>query len=293
MGRERGPRGHFGRKQRAVAGTIVTITGGARGIGAATTAALAEAGATVAVADLDLSVLPERLRDHPRVHTWRLDVTDPAAYTRFLDDVEKTLGPADVVINNAGIMPLGRVDDEPDEVTERQLAINLRAVIHGSREAVRRMRARGRGHIVNLASAAGRTGFAGAATYCATKHGVVGFSDAVRAELHRTGVDISVVMPSIVRTELATGLGESRAVRSVTPEDVATAILATIRKPRFDVYVPRDLVVATTLGTLLPRRVSDALLRATGAHRVLGAADHTARKEYESRAVGTAGDAGH
>ncbi|MBB3052956.1 NAD(P)-dependent dehydrogenase (short-subunit alcohol dehydrogenase family) [Prauserella isguenensis] len=293
MGQERGPRGRFGRRQRDVAGMVVTITGGARGIGAATTTTLVEAGATVAVADLDLSALPPRLRDHPRVHTWRVDVTAAAAYTRFLDAVEDALGPVDVVINNAGIMPLGRIDDEPDEVTAKQLAINLHAVIHGSREAVRRMRPRGRGHIVNVASEAGRIGFEGAATYCATKHGVVGFSDAVRAELHRTGVDISVVMPSVVRTELATGLGESRAIRPVTPEDVAAAVLATIRRPRFDVYVPRDLVVANTLGALLPRKLSDGLLRASGAHRVLGAADHTARKEYESRAVGTAGDAGH
>ncbi|GAA1233488.1 SDR family oxidoreductase [Prauserella halophila] len=290
MGQERG---RFGRRERTIAGTVVTITGGARGIGAAAATALAETGATVAVADLEPAALPERLREHPRVHCWRVDVTDPAAYTRFLDAAEDTLGPADVVINNAGIMPLGRIDDEPDEVTAKQLAINLHAVIHGSREAVRRMRARGRGHIINLASEAGKVGFEGAATYCATKHGVVGFSGAVRAELHRTGVDISVVMPSVVRTELAAGLGESRAIRSVTPEEVAAAILATIRKPRFDVYVPRDLVVANVLGALLPRRVSDALLRASGAHRVLGAADHTARKEYETRAVGAARDAGH
>ncbi|MCP2254125.1 Short-chain dehydrogenase [Prauserella aidingensis] len=293
MGQQRGRRGRFGRRQRDVTGRVVTITGGARGIGAATATMLVEAGATVAVADLDPSALPQRLRDHPRVHAWRVDVTDAAAYTRFLDSVEGTLGPVDVVINNAGIMPLGRIDDEPDEVTAKQLAINLHAVIHGTREAVRRMRPRGRGHIVNVASEAGRIGFEGAATYCATKHGVVGFSGAVRAELHRTGVDMSVVMPSVVRTELATGLGESRAIRPVTPEDVAAAVLATVRRPRFDVYVPRDLVVANTLGALLPRKASDALLRASGAHRVLGAADHTARKEYESRAVGTAGDAGH
>ncbi|TWH20431.1 short-subunit dehydrogenase [Prauserella rugosa] len=294
-------RGRFGRtrrragdgERRCVEGKVVTITGGARGIGARTAEALVEAGAAVAVADLDVSVLPDRLRDHPRVRAWELDVTDTAAYTRFLDAAEDTFGPLDVVINNAGIMPLGRIDDEPDEVTAKQLAINLHAVIHGSREAVRRMRPRGRGHIVNVASEAGKIGFEGAATYCATKHGVVGFSDALRAELHRSGVNVSVVMPSVVKTELATGLGESRAIRPVTPEDVAAAIVATLRAPKFDVYVPGDLVVANTLGALLPRALSDALLRATGAHRVLGGADHTARKEYEARAVGSARDAAH
>ncbi|MFC4000420.1 SDR family oxidoreductase [Prauserella oleivorans] len=286
------PTRRFGRKQQ-VEGTVVVITGGARGIGAKTAQAFLDAGATVAVADLDVSALSAELRDRPRLRAWQLDVTDTAAYTRFLDEVEAAFGPIDVLVNNAGIMPLGRIDDEPDEVTVRQLEINLHAVIHGSREAVRRMRPRGRGHIVNLASEAGKIGFLGAATYCATKHGVVGFSDALRAELHRTGVHVSVVMPSVVRTELATGLGESTVVRSVSPEDVAAAILATVRRPRFDVYVPRDLVVANKLNALLPRRLGDALLRASGAHRILGGADHAARKGYEARAVGNARNLAH
>src|SRR5699024_4305186 len=112
-----------------------------------------------------------------------LDVHDTAAFTGFLDSVERELGPIDVLINNAGIMPLSAVEDEEDAATRRQLEINLHAVIHGTREAVKRMRPRGRGHIVNVASMAGKSGFSGGATYCATKHGVVGFSESVRLEL--------------------------------------------------------------------------------------------------------------
>ena len=120
-------------------------------------------------------------------------------------------------------MAVGPFDEEDEATAVRQLEINLHAVIHGTKEAVRRMKPRGTGHIVNVASSAGKTGFPNLATYCATKHGVVGLSEAVRVELRGTGVEISVVMPAIVRTELAAGLAERAASRCSTPEEVADA----------------------------------------------------------------------
>src|SRR5699024_1363680 len=115
-------------------------------------------------------------------------------------------------------------------------------------------RPRGRGHVVNIASMAGKAGFPGAATYCATKHGVVGCSEAARLELRGSGVDISCVMPAAVRTELAVGLGESPAIKTVTAELVAGAIVGPLRHPRFDVYVPRSLYWAGRITRVLPRR---------------------------------------
>ena len=103
--------------------------------------------------------------------------------------------------------------------------INLHAVIHGTKEAMRRMKPRGTGHIVNVASSAGKTGFPHLATYCATKHGVVGLSEAVRAELRGTGVEISVVMPNIVNTELSAGLVETPAFKPSTVDEVADAVI--------------------------------------------------------------------
>ncbi len=100
------------------------------------------------------------------------------------------------------------------------IEINLHGVILGTKEAMRRFKPRGTGHIVNVASSAGKTGFPHLATYCATKHGVVGLSEAVRAELRGTGVDISVVMPNIVNTELSVGLVERR--RSRTPRSATS-----------------------------------------------------------------------
>jgi NAD(P)-dependent dehydrogenase (short-subunit alcohol dehydrogenase family) len=270
------------------AGKVVVITGGGQGIGAATASALARLGARVVIGDLDQARAKNTARDLG-AEALPLDVTDIRGFTGFLDEVERRHGRIDVLINNAGIMPLAAIDEESDATTRRQLEINLHAVIHGTREAVKRMRPRRSGHIVNVASFAGKAGFPGAATYCATKHAVVGLSEAVHLELHGSGVHVSCVMPGIVRTELASGLGEAKMFKSVRPEDVADAIVSTLRKPRFDVFVPRSLGTMGKLTRLLPRRAGEALARALKADRLLASAAHSpARADYERRAAESA-----
>ena len=277
------------RQPRSLAGKIVAITGGGRGIGAATAAALAGHGAKVAIGDLDLQVAQataDRLgRD---VVALPLDVTDRSGFTKFLEEVEGRLGPVDVLINNAGIMAVGRFEDESDRTTSHQLEINLHGVIHGTREAVKRMRPRGTGHIVNIASAAGKAGFPGGATYSATKHGVVGLSEAVRMELRGSGVEITVVMPAIVRTELASGLKEARFFSSVEPADVADAIVKALRKPKFDVFVPASLDVMNRITRLMPRSVAEWIVRSLKGDQILVDAERTARADYEARAAASA-----
>lgn len=277
------------RQRRSLTGKIVAITGGGRGIGAATAAALVREGATVAIGDLDLDVAKATAdRIGAGTIALPLDVTDRAGFTTFLDEVADQLGPLDVLVNNAGIMPLGRFEDESDRSTTRQLEINLHGVIHGTREAVRRMRPRGSGHIVNLASAAGKAGFPGAATYSATKHGVVGLSEAVRMELRGSGVEISVVMPAIVRTELASGVKEARFFKSVEPAEVAEAIVKALRKPTFDVFVPASLDVINRSTRLLPRSVAEWIVRGLKGDQVLFDAERGAREDYEARAAASA-----
>ena len=274
-------------RARSLVGKVVVITGGARGIGAATAAALARLGASVAVGDLDLDLAKGTAEEIDGL-ALPLDVTDRDGFTKFLDDVEKQLGPIDVLINNAGIMQLGPFEDEDDRTTARHLAINLHAVIHGTREAVKRMRPRGTGHIVNIASAAGKAGFPGGATYCATKHGVVGLSEAVRNELRGSGVEISVVMPAVVRTELAAGLTESRFIKPVEAADVAGAIVKTLQRPKFDVFVPRSLDATFRFTRLLPRPAAEWVARTFKSDQVLFGASPEARKEYEARAAASA-----
>ena len=275
-----------------LAGKVVVITGGGQGIGAATASALSRLGARVVIGDLD-QVRAEKTAGELDAEALPLDVTDIRGFTEFLDEVERRHGRIDVLINNAGIMPLAALEEESDATTRRQLEINLHAVIHGTREAMKRMRPRRSGHIVNVASFAGKAGFPGAATYCATKHAVVGLSEAVHLELHGSGVHVSCVMPAIVRTELASGLGEAKLFKSSRPEDVADAIVATLRKPRFEVFVPRSVGTMGKLTRLLPRRAGEALARALKADQLLASAAHSpARADYEARAAESAPGAG-
>lgn len=263
---------------RSLADKVIAVTGGARGIGAATAAAVTRAGAKVAIADLDPDAGPETAL------AIQVDVADRAALTAFLDTVEQELGPIDVLINNAGIMPLTRIEDEVDTATERILAINLHAVIHGSREAIARMRPRGSGHIVNVASVAAKIPFPGGATYAATKSGVFGFSEAIRAELHGSGIDVSCVLPGFVRTELAAGLTEVPGFPPITADDVAATIVNTLRRPRFEVYVPRRIGPMLRLGTLTGRRLSEWLQQVLRAETpMLAAVGSAERKAYEQR----------
>jgi NAD(P)-dependent dehydrogenase (short-subunit alcohol dehydrogenase family) len=265
-------------------GKVVVITGGAQGIGATTAAALVRLGARVAIGDLDEARAAKTAGElGGDTIALRLDVTDTKGFSAFLDEVERRLGPIDVLINNAGVMLLAPIEREDDAATTRQLEINLHAVIHGTREAVKRMRPRASGHVVNVASIAGKAGFPGAATYCATKHAVVGLSEAVRQELRGSGVDISCVMPAVVRTDLAGGLPETKLFKSLRSEDVARAIVATLREPRFDVFVPRSLDLTGRIGRLLPRAATEWFMRAVGADRVFTRAQAGERAEYEAK----------
>lgn len=272
---------------RELSGRVVAITGGARGIGAATARALAREGARVAVGDLDVAAAQAVVSEiGTAAIALPLDVTDLGGFTAFLDQATAQLGQLDVLINNAGIMPVGPFAAETAETATRQIEINLRAVVHGCHEAVRRMLPRGRGHIVNLASGAGRIGFPGGATYCATKHGVVGLSDALRRELHGTGIEVTCVLPAVVRTELTAGIPESAALPPASPEQIASAILGALRRPRRSVHVPKALGALAALLQVTPGPVADRILRAANADRLLlDAASSPDRIGYDVRAA--------
>jgi NAD(P)-dependent dehydrogenase (short-subunit alcohol dehydrogenase family) len=277
------------KEPRSLIDKVVAITGGGRGIGRATALALAREGARVAVGDLDRDGAEQVAAEMGEgALGLRLDVTDHAGFTAFLDEVEERLGPLDALINNAGIMPVTPFVEESAASVARQLEINLHAVIHGTQEAMRRMVPRQTGHIVQLASLAGRSGFPKLATYCATKHGVVGLSEAVALELRGTGVEVSVVMPGIVRTELTTGLSDARGVKTLEPEDVAVEIIGALHNPRFDVYVPRSSGPLVQLGAALPRRLRLAVVRALKADQTTAHADSAQRAAYEARAAASA-----
>jgi short-subunit dehydrogenase len=180
-------------------------------------------------------------------------------------------------------MPIGAFVEESDETARAIIDVNVTGVILGSKLALKRFLPRRGGHIVNIASAAGKAGFPGGATYCASKHAVVGLSEAIRAEARGTGIEVSVVMPVVVHTELGSGLAEARGFKPVEPEDVAEAIVDALQRCRYEVFVPRSLAAIIRPKGILPVRALDAVTRFLKSDQVLVGPNHELRAAYEAR----------
>ncbi len=224
---------------------VVAVTGGARGIGRAIASELTRAGARVGIGDVDMAAAAATASElGGGVEAFELDVTDRASMETFLDGVEERLGPLDVMVNNAGILLVGPFLEEDDAATERQLAVNVMGVVHGMRAALPRMRERGSGHVVNVASSASWVAPPGEVTYSATKHAVLALTDGVREELHGSAIHVTGVFPGLVATELAKGTKPPRITKWISPEQVGAAVADAIRRPRADVFVTRDLGAA-------------------------------------------------
>jgi short-subunit dehydrogenase len=266
------------------AGKVVAITGAARGIGLATATVLEGLGAKVAIGDIDETAVNEAgTRLGLQIHR-RLDVTDRQSFTDFLDIVEDELGPIDILVNNAGIISVGSAVDEAETVTKRLLDVNVYGVILGTKLAAQRMLPRGRGHIINIASLGGITPTAGIASYCATKHAVLGFTDTVRLENRGSGINFSAVLPGLTNTEMIAGAGRVKGFKNAEPEDVAKATADLIDKPKPRLVVPRSMGVVAFSQRFMPRRLSEALGRAMGTERVFTDVDVEKHKLYAKRA---------
>lgn len=270
--------------ERSLEGATVAITGSAQGIGKATASQMVARGARVALGDLDLEAVTAAASDiGPQAVGLQLDVTDPESFREFLDSTESLLGPLDGLVNNAGVMILGPVDEEDPAATAKMIAVNLTGVITGTRLAMEKMKPRRRGRIINIASQVGKAGLAGGATYCATKSAVIGFSESVRAELKGSGVGISWVLPGLVDTELSVGLPEIALMDPLAPEDVAAAVARTMVEGGSEVWVPAVNRFLDAPTRLLPRHLRERLMGLTGADQVLAGADSDSRKQYENQ----------
>jgi len=224
---------------------VALITGASSGIGEATAIALAEAGAKVAIAArrrdrLDaLAVQLGHLGAEPLVLP--ADLLDEHEAQRIVAETEAHYGRLDILVNNAGVMYLEPVAEADLGRWRQMLELNLLSLIASTQAAVRGMRERGDGHIVNVSSTAGRIANPMGAAYSATKFGVVAFSEALRREIYQDRVRVSVIEPGLVATELRDHIGHAavkdainawaESVRQLQPDDVADAIVFCVTRP--------------------------------------------------------------
>jgi short-subunit dehydrogenase len=274
-------------KRVPLAEKVIAITGGARGIGLATATVLQGLGATVAIGDIDRSAVKDAGSRLGLKVARRLDVTERRSFADFLDTVENQLAPIDVLVNNAGVIAVGSAVDEADTVTQRLLEVNIYGVILGTKLAAQRMLPRGHGHIVNIASLSSVLPVEGIATYCATKHAVLGYTDAVRLENRRSGVHFSAILPTLVNTEMIAGVGHGRGLRNAEPEDVARAVAGVIAKPKPRVFVPRSIGMVATAQRIMPRRLMEATGRGLGTHSVFTTDVEVDKRTAYARRTGT------
>jgi len=209
-------------------GKVAVITGGGSGIGRALCRAFAGVGARVLVADIDLVAAQETvalLNGAPCCEAERLDVASEDSWAKTLAKVEHDYGRCDVLCNNAGVMRVGPFADADVGDWIAQVNVNARGVILGCRTMLPMMLERGEGLIVNTASLAGLAPWPEGALYTASKYAVVGFSEALRAELADTGIHLAVLCPGGVDTPMNDGFEPEEDERRIPPEEVARLVL--------------------------------------------------------------------
>jgi short-subunit dehydrogenase len=271
-----------------IRGKTVAITGAARGIGHATAKALLARGARVVIGDRDVAVLESAvtgLSSLGQVSGYPLDVTNKESFATFLDKARSDgAGHLDVLINNAGVMPVGAFLEQSEQAIRSAIEVNLYGVLTGCQLALPDMVKRRSGHIVNIASMAGMVAVPGQVVYAGTKFAVVGLSTAMADEFAPQGVEVTVILPTFTNTELIAGTKATGAQKPVQPEDIAAAIVKALDKPKTHVSVPAPLRFIGAATSMLGPRGRRWLSKQMGNDRVFLDVDARARAEYENRA---------
>lgn len=276
-----------------IRGRTIAITGAARGIGHATAKALLARGARVVIGDRDVAVLESAvagLSKFGQVSGYPLDVTDRESFATFLDKARTDGdGHIDVLINNAGVMPVGPFLEQTEQSIRSSIEVNFYGVLTGCQLILPEMVKRRRGHIVNIASMAGMVAVPGQVVYAGTKFAVVGLTTAMADEFAPQGVEVSAILPTFTNTELISGTKNTGAQKPVQPEDIAAAIVKTLDKPKTHVSVPTALRFVGAATSMLGPRGRRWLSKQLGNDRAFLDVDATARKSYEDRAQAAVG----
>lgn len=233
---------------------VVLITGASSGIGEAVARNLAAAGHAVVLgarrSDRLQALADELCAQGLRASFRTLDVTQLADVQQFVEFAESTYGPVDVMINNAGVMPLSPLNSLKVNEWDRMIDVNIRGVLHGIAAVLPGMEARGRGQVINVSSIGGHSVSPTAAVYCATKFAVNAISDGLRQETDQ--IRVTVISPGVVESELADSISDEAAREAmkgfrriaIQPDAIARAIAYAIEQPD-DVDVSEVIVRPT------------------------------------------------
>ena len=254
---------------------VAIITGGASGIGRAVGCEMAQRGAVVVLSDINFEGAEEvasTIKDSGgKATAAQLDVTNSEEVQKLVEDTAEKHGRLDYIFNNAGIAIAGEVRDMSLEDWRRIIDINLWGVVYGTTAAYPLMIKQGSGHIVNIASTAGLVGFPTLASYCTTKHAVVGLSTSLRHEAAGFGVKVSVVCPGFIKT----GIFDAATVLNMKREDVlakadevsmdvdkaALKIVRGVEKNRMIINFPFHARFLWWLHRLLPSSISPLMAK--------------------------------
>lgn len=272
-----------------IRGKTIVVTGAARGIGYATAKALLARGARVVIGDRDVAVLEKAVTELGRtgqVCGHPVDVTDAESFSALLEKARADGGGRiDVLINNAGVMPVGPFLGHSEQAIRTSIEVNFYGVLTGCRLVLPEMVRRRRGHIVNIASMAGMVAVPGQVVYAGTKFAVVGLSTAMADEFAPQGVNISVVLPTFTKTDLISGTKDTGAQKPVPPEQIAAGVVKVLDKPSIThLSVPTPLRAVGAMTQLLPPKARRWLSHQMGNDRVFLNFDAAARADYEQRA---------
>ena len=248
---------------------IVWICGASQGIGRALSLALTRAGASVAASARNVESLKSLQQETQgakgSVHIYPLDVTDLAALRTTHDEIESSMGPVDIAVLNAGTHKTTPANDFQSRDIKNLLELNVMGAVHGLEVLLPTMRARGKGRIAVVASLAGYRGLPTAAGYGASKAALINLCEALRLDLHGTGVTLQVINPGFVKTPL-TDKNEFEMPFLISTEDAADAILRGLQTHRFEIRFPTMFACIMATLNLCPHWLYSVLIRKKTQH---------------------------
>ncbi|GAA2470357.1 SDR family NAD(P)-dependent oxidoreductase [Streptomyces longisporus] len=260
---------------------VAVVTGAARGVGRAVAGRLAGDGYRLVLGDVDghgLHRAAAELGGEPVLVEG--DIARAEAAEQLAGAAEAHFGRLDVWVNNAGIVPLGRLDDQEAGLLAYACQVNLTGTVQGCRAAALRMHPQGGGHIVNIASVLAVKPLPGFAAYSATKAGVLALSRSLHRELRVDGIHVTAVLPYMVHTAAAAGI-RPRVLPALRPQQVADAVAGVLQRPRPQVFVPRAARLLS-LTALLPQWADGMIDALLGTDAIARDADAALRGPYET-----------